>query len=364
MRYKTAPEDSTKAARDLGVEYLLEGSLRRSGDRIGVTAQLLDGRDRTNIWSETYERPAGDLLSIQRDVARATAEALAIRLLPEQETALARASTTNTEAYDAYLSGLREWNRGTKESFQAAAGMFERAASLDPSFALAHDGAARAYLSLADYRFLPIDEARRKAREQVDVALRLDETIPLSHGLSAELLDKSDPNAAGVDDAYRRAIALNPSDAWARRLYAMYLLGKERHAEAIDQIVEAVRLDPLSPGMHCYAAYVYFSAGKDPQSQQYVNRALALDPNSPFGLYVQGHLFADSGRLQDAIHAFERAVASSGRTPKYLFVLARTYIRAGKRDAALNLLEVLQKQAEAGYVPPEYLQRLRAELAR
>lgn len=358
MRYKAAQPDVRKIAADLEVAYVLEGSVRSDAGRIVITAQLVEARGRTHIWSETYDRPAADLFAIQRDVARGVAEALAIRLLPAQEPSLARASTLNTEAYDVYLKGLQEWHRGTKESFQAAVAAFERATALDPSFALAYAGAARAWLSLADYRFVPAEEGQHKARRQVDIALALDPTIPQSTELSAELLNKADPNAAGADEAYRRALELNPSDAYAQRTYAMYLLGRNRNQEAIDHIVEAARLDPLSPATLTYAAYALFQTGSPARSQGYVKRALAFDPNFPFALYVQGHLYEAAGRLADAITAFQRAVISSGRTPKYLYALANVYLKAGQRLQAASVLQELQAQSATAYVPPEYIQAL------
>jgi TolB-like protein/DNA-binding winged helix-turn-helix (wHTH) protein/Tfp pilus assembly protein PilF len=362
MGYKAAPQDVRKIAAELEVAYVLEGSVRSSGGRIAITAQLIEPHGRTHVWSETYDRPAADLFVVQRDVARGIAEALAIRLLPEQEPSLARASTTNTEAYDAYLKGLQEWHRGTKESFKAAAGAFERAAALDPNFALAHDGAARAYLSLTDYRFLPSDEAFRKARQQVEIALGLDPTIPQTIELSAELLDKTDPNATGADEAYRGALELNPSDAYTQRTYGMYLLGKHRNPEAIGHILEAVRLDPLSPSTLTYAAYTLYRTNDRTRSQEQVKRALTLDPNFPFALYVQGHLYEDDGRLADSITAFQKAVNSSGHTPKYLYALAKVCTKAGRRPQAESILHELEAQSANGYVPPEFIEGLSKDL--
>jgi TolB-like protein/DNA-binding winged helix-turn-helix (wHTH) protein/Tfp pilus assembly protein PilF len=358
MRYKDAQPDVRQIAADLDVACVVEGSVRSSGGRVVITAQLVEAMARTQIWSETYDRPGGDLFAIQRDVARGIAKALAIRLLPEQEASLARASTINTEAYDAYLKGLQEWHRGTKESFQSAAAAFERAAALDPSFALAYDGAARAYLSLTDYRFLSAEEGYRKARQQVKIALGLDQTIPQTIELSAELLNKMDSNATGTDEAYRRALALNPSDAYAQRTYAMYLLGKHHNQDAIGHMVEAVRLDPLSPSTLTYAAYAFFQMNSIARSQEHAKRALALDPNFPFALYVEGHLYESAGKLTEAIASFQKAVTSSGRTPKYLYALAKVCLKAGQRPQAASILRELEAQSATAYVPQEFIRDL------
>ena len=362
MRFKSATEDIASIAHDLGVTYLLEGSVRQADGHIHVTAQLVQAGDRTHLWSETYERAASDLFAIQRDVARSVTEALAIRLLPAEESALARASTTNTAAYDAYLNGLYQWNRGTQASFETALASFEKAASLDPGYAMAHDGAARCYLELANYQFLPAAEAYRKAQDHVSTALRLDDSIPESHAAAAAILDKTDPNAPGIEDAYRKAIALNPSYALAQRNYALYLLNRKRSAESISEISEAMRLDPLSPSTICYGAWILYSAERYRQSQETVKRALALDPNYPFALYIQGHLYTYNGKLDEAIAEFQKAVVSSGRTPKYLFTLANAYLRAGKRDAAAPILSELRDQAKTRYVDAASLEALNKKI--
>ncbi|HYL75308.1 MAG TPA: winged helix-turn-helix domain-containing protein [Bryobacteraceae bacterium] len=362
MRFKNTAEDVPSIARQLNASYLLEGSVRRLDGRFDVTAQLVRASDRTHAWAETYSLPADDFLRLQDKVVRGVAEALAIRLLPAESALLARAATTNTAAYDAYLAGLYQWNRGTRQSFQAALEQFGRAAALDPGYALAHDGMAKCYLELGDYRFIAPEEAMAKAQAEVSIALKLDDTIPESHVVAATVLDRTGPTAAGVDEGYRRALALNPSDARARRSYAMYLLGRRRNPEAVAQIEQAVRLDPLSPSAHSYAGWIYYSAKDPKRAWAESQRALELDPNYPFALYIQGHLCQDERKYDRAIAQYTKAVTSSGRTPKYLYALAQAYLAQGKRDPARQILAELQQQAKTAYVPPDYLQNLAAKL--
>lgn len=317
------------------------------------------------FWAETYARPAQELLTIERDVAKSIAEALAIRLLPSEENALARAATTNTEAYEAYLAGLYQFDRGTEQSFQNALADFERAIRLDPDYAIAHDAISRTYLELEGYHFLSSEEAYRKAQEHIALARKLDDHLPLTHALSAALLQRLNPHSPGIDEAYRKSIELDPSDAYVRKEYALYLLSavKEPNA-AIAQILEAARLDPLSVRTRCYVAYILFSAGRSGEAQEQVTRALALDPNSPFGLYIQGRLFEQNHRWEEAILQFQKAVTSSGRTPKYLFMLADAYLQTGRKEDAGKILVELQQQNKTQYVSPNYLQRLSDELGK
>lgn len=308
----------SRVGHELGVSYILEGSVSRIDGQVNVTARLVQVSDQTQAWTETYARPAQELLTIERDVAKSIAEALAIRLLPSEENALARAATTNTEAYDAYLAGVYQFDRGTEQSFQNALTDFERAISLDPAYAMAHNAIARTYLELEGYHFLSSEEAYRKAQEHVALARKLDGDLPQTHALLAALLQKMNPHSPGIDEAYRKAIELNPSDAFVRREYALYLLSAVKQpSAAIAQILEAARLDPLSVRTRCYVAWILFSADRFREAQEQVTRALGLDPNFPFALYIQGHLFEHNHRFEAAVMQFQKAVNSSGRTPKF-----------------------------------------------
>ena len=174
---QNATENISRAGQALGVSYILEGSASRSAGQVNVTARLVQVSDQTHIWSETYARPAQQLVAIERDIARSIAEALAIRLLPSEESTLARAATTNTDAYEDYLAGMYQFDRGTEQSFRKALVDFESAIRLDPEYAMAHDAMARTYLELEGYHFLSSDEANRKAQEHVALARRLDEVF-------------------------------------------------------------------------------------------------------------------------------------------------------------------------------------------
>lgn len=349
----------SQVGRDLGVAYILEGSVSRMDGQVSLTARLVQASDQTHVWAETYARPSRELLTIEREVAKSIAEALAIRLLPSEESALARAATTNTEAYEAYLAGVYQFDRGTEQSFRAALTDFERALQLDTEYAVAHDATARTYLELEGYHFLSSEEASRKAQEHIALARKLDEGLPQTYALTAALLRKKTPDAPGIDEAYKKAIQLNPSDAYVREEYALYLFFTAKQTNpAMAQIEEATRLDPLSVRTRCYLAYILFSAARYGEAQAQVTRALALDSNSPFGLYIQGHLFEQKHRLTEAIAQYQKAVDASGRTPKYLFALANAELQAGKKDDARKVLRELEGQSKTKYVPPEYLQKL------
>lgn len=362
MHFKNSTEDVAKIGSELGVAYILEGSVRRMDGRADVTAQLIQLSDRTHLWAETYGLTGDGFSALPREVAQGVAKALAIRLLPAEATVLARAATINTAAYDAYLSGSYQWNRGTKQSFQEALENFQRAAELDPKYGIAHTGIAKCYLELGDYRLVPSAEAVAKAKEESTLALKLDDSIPESHSVAAAVLDRSDPAASGVDEGYRRAIAINPSDARARRQYAVYLMYHHRGDEASVQISEALHSDPISASIHSYAGWIFYSNKDYQRAWRETATAIKLDPNYPFALYIQGHLYEHEAKHAEAIGQYSKAVASSGRAPKYLYSLAGAYIAAGNRDAAAQILNELRAQAKTGYVPEDYLQHLSQKL--
>lgn len=362
MKYRDSAADVKVIGRDLGVDYVLEGSVRRSPDQIDVTAQLIQVKDQTNLWAETYERRLTDVFTIEREIARRIAESLALRLLPAQEAALARATTVNTSAYQAWLEGTRQLREGTKAGFESAVASFGQAARIDPSWALAWDGIARAWLQQADYHFVSSADALAHARPAVDKALAADESIPESHVLLAEILDRADPRQTAIEQAYRRALELNPSSADAHRAYASYLREARRYAESLRECRETARLDPLAPSSYVATGWTLLSMGRLDEARQEFRKSLGIAPNYPAGLYFMARVDEQQGRVEESIALLQRAVASAGRTPKYLNALANAYLLAGNRAEALKILEELRRQSSREYVDAQMISALDAKL--
>jgi len=362
MKYKNSTADVRAIGRDLGVNYVLEGSVRRGAGQIDITAQLIQTSDQTHLWAESYERPLTDVFTIERDIARHIAQSLTLQLLPDREAALARATTVNTEAYEAYLEGSQHLGEGTETGFQSAAASFARAAAIDPNYALAYDGIARAYLQEADYHFISGEEGVARARPAIDKALALDESIPESHVVLAEALHLADSHQPGIESAYRRALELNPSNADAHIAYALYLRETQHYDEALTEAEQAPRLDPLAPFSYVATGWVLLSMQRREEAMREFGQALAIDPNYPAGLYFLARAYAEQGRVQEAIGLLQKAIASAGRKPKYLYALANVYVQAGKRDEAQKILDELRQQATKGYVEPSMIPSLAAKL--
>lgn len=362
MKYRDSTADVKTIGRDLGVDYVLEGSVRRGTDRINVTAQLIQVKDQTHLWAETYERGITDLFAIEREIAGHIAQSLALRLLPAQEAALARATTVNTGAYQVWLEGTRQLRQGTKTGFQEAVASFTRAAAIDSSWALAWDGIARAWLKQADYHFVSPADALAHARPAVDKALAADESIPESHVLLAEILNLAGPRQSGIEQAYRRALELNPSNADAHIAYASYLRDAHRYPESLRQAQDAVRLDPLAPFSYVAAGWTLLSMGRLAEARRQFERSLSIDANYPAGLYFLARVEVQQGHVQEAIALLQKATASAGRAPKYLNALANALLQAGQRQQAQQILEELRRQSATGYVDAQMISALDAKL--
>ncbi len=362
MKYKNTDEDTREIGGELNVDFVLEGSVREDPKEVFITAQLIQVRNRMDLWSETYERPFRDIFAIQRDVARRVAESMALKLLPETESALARAETVNTEAYEAYLKGRFAWDQGTLDGFRRALGAFEQAIQLDPNYALAYDGVARTDLSLVDYHFIAPGDGDQRAGQAAEKAIALDPSIPESYVLRAAVLSRSDPKQPGIEDAYRRALALNPSDAEAHEQYGLFLRDGGRFNDALRQMHEALRLNPLSPREHMLAGWVMLDAGRDTEASSEFQKALDIVPDYPPGLYFMALVKERHNQWPEAVTLLEKSVESSGRTPKYLHALGIAYAKTGRRDEALKILEELQAQAKRGYVEPDFITSLEAQL--
>jgi TolB-like protein/DNA-binding winged helix-turn-helix (wHTH) protein/Tfp pilus assembly protein PilF len=362
MKYRNTDEDTRAIGRELKVDYILEGSVREDAKQAFITAQLIQVQSRTNLWSETYERPFVDVFAVQRDVARRVAESLALRLLPERESALAHAETMNTDAYQAYLKARYAWNQSTLDGFRRAIDGFEKAIQLDPHYALPYDGIARASLSLVDYRFVPPADGNERARQAVEKAIALDGSIPESYVLRAAVLSRSNPKQPRIENAYRRALTLNPSDAEAHEQYGLFLRDAGRYKDAVQEMHQSLILNPLAPREHMLAGWVMLDAGRDADATGEFQKALDLQPNYPPGLYFMALVKERQSQWSDAVALLERSVESSGRTPKYLHALGIAYAKTGRRGHALRILEELRAQAKRGYVEPSFITSLETQL--
>ncbi|ANM29719.1 hypothetical protein ABI59_09225 [Acidobacteria bacterium Mor1] len=262
MHYRDSSEPVDVIGKELGVDYVIEGSVRASADRLRVTAQLIQVSDQTHLWSDAYDVPLDDVLQVQGEVAVRVAQALALELLPDEPLAQARAGTRNTRAYEAYLRGRYEWNTFQSERYPQAVAHFEQAIALDPDYAAAWAGLANVHNLRTWGSALGPMETFPAARRAAERALELDPSSPEAHAALGFVRLYGDFDATGADREFRRAVELAPNYAMAYHWWAGALAALERHDEAIGAVRRAAELDPVSLSVLSDLGWYYLFADR------------------------------------------------------------------------------------------------------
>jgi TolB-like protein/Flp pilus assembly protein TadD len=354
MRYKGTKKPLPEIARELNMDAIVEGTVQRSGNRVRISAQLIQARPERHLWAESYERDLRDVLALQSEVARAIANEIRLKLTPQEQTRLASARPVNPAAHEAYLRGRYHWNKVTDEGIRRSIREFEQAIEIDPQYAVAYAGVADAYIFLSAWsRAIPPKEVLPKAKAAAVKALEIDETLPEAHTALAlaRLLFELDWSAA--ESGLKRAIELNPSYPVAHQWYALLLSSLGRHDEAIAEAKRAHELDPLSLQSDAQVGLHYYFARQYDQAIQRLHQTLELDPNFPPAHYWLGIAYLEKGASQEALEALQTAVRLSGSSGLFEPDLARAYGLTGKRDAARRILGELQELSRKKYVPAD-----------
>jgi TolB-like protein/DNA-binding winged helix-turn-helix (wHTH) protein len=314
MQYKGAHKDVAQIARELGVNYLLEGSVRGSSERVRVTAQLIVTKDRTHIWAQSFDRDSSDVLKLQSEVARAIADKIQLTLSEQTTARLTRAASVNPQAHDAYLEGLEAENLRTKPAFERAITAFNRAIDLEPHYALAYAELARTY-SLATVVGLGIPaEMMTRARDAATKALQIDDSVVAAHTTLGFIHAHYDFDWAGAEREFRRGIELNPSEAYVHLFYSNSLLSPlGRHDEAIAEMKIAIRLDPLSAPVDSFLGRTYLWARRYNDALAHLQNSVQRFPNFALGHVRLSHLYTYIDRFDDAIAEETKARLLSGQ---------------------------------------------------
>jgi eukaryotic-like serine/threonine-protein kinase len=353
MQFKGKSRPPTpEIARKLDVDAVVEGSVIRSGDRVRITAQLIDARSDRHLWAKSFERSSRDVLALQDELASAIAREIHVKLTPAEESKLARAPSVNPEAYDAYLKGRYFFNRPSDANLSRAIALFEEATRKDPSYAPAFSGLSDAYL-WAGYNegVLTASEARPKAKAAAEKAIALDENSAEAHTSLANFKLWYEYDWAGSEVEFRRALALNPNYAFAHDQFGIGLAFQGRFGEAIAEGKRAAELDPLSPQIPLDATMAFGFNGDYEAGWKLTRRAAELDPTYFFAPFEEGWVEIQAGRVQDAIAKLRKAKALE--SPRFVSAwLAYAYGAAGDRAAAMAEAEDLKKKSLNGSVTP------------
>jgi TolB-like protein/DNA-binding winged helix-turn-helix (wHTH) protein/Flp pilus assembly protein TadD len=317
MQYKNTRENTAQIARELGVNYLLEGSIRRSGERLRVTAQLIQARDQTHIWAGNFDRDVTDILQLESEVARAIAAKTQLTLSEQVEARLTGTRRVNIEAHEAYLQGLQAWNLRTRKGSELAIGDFKQTIAFDANYAFGHAGLARVYSLAPVFDVLKPAESMPKARDEAIRAIALDDSLADAHTTLAFVKAHYEYDWENAEREFRRAIELNPSDAYAHFFYSnSYLSPMGRHDQAIAEMKKAIELDPLSLPIGSFAGRTYFWAHRYNEALAQFQKAAEMDPNFAINHERLSHLYACIEKFEDAIDEETKARVLAGEDSK------------------------------------------------
>ena len=336
----------------LNVDAVLEGSVLRSGDKVRITAQLIDARADKHLWAKSFERNSRDVLALQDELASAIAAEINVQLTPSEQSRLASARIVNPEAHDAYLKGRYFFNRPSDENLKKAIEQFELAVKLSPNFAPAYAGLSDVYL-WAGYNegFLTAAEAKTKAKAAAEEAIRLDDASAEAHASLANFKLFYDFDWEGAEREFRRAIALNPNFAGAHDAFGVALAYQGQLDEAVIEGKRAAELDPLSPQIPLDYLVALTWQGKYQMAREEANRASNLDPTYYFSSWAKGWIDLEEGRISDAIAELQKSMALNA--PPFVGAwLGYAYGASGDRTRALAQIEDMKKHAPHGHVPP------------
>lgn len=340
MHYKKTAESVPQIARELGVDYLLESSVRSSGNRVRITAQLVRAADAMHVWTGEYERDLKDILDIQQQVAIAVADEIQLKLTQVAEARLRRNNDVNPEAYRYYQLGRFYLRKRTKPDTYQALEYFRRAIHIDHGFAVAYAGLADAYMVLGGSYMTP-REAYAKGREAAIKALGLDNTLAEAFASLGYQRFIDEWDWAGADQAFQQSIALDPNYATAHHWYALYLAAMRRPDEAIREIHRALELDPLSLPINQNAGFVYLQANQYDEAFQQLRKALEINPDSEVahGYLALAHKW--KGEYSRALAELETARKLSGNNDAYRVGVAEVEALMGEKAPARSTIHHL-----------------------
>ncbi len=347
MGYKHKDQRLDQIGRDLSVQYVLENSLRQSGDHLRITSQLVQMKDQSHLWSHDYDYRAQDVLTVEESVASSVAREIKVRLTARQQAELARSQPVNPEAYDAYLKGYYFFERNTDKDTYTSAKYYERATRLDPSYALAWVGLSRVLSWQVNQGVVPAEKGHRLAREAVERALALNPNLAVAHTQMGRIKEQVDFDWAGADASFRRAVELEPGNAELTTFAAgsAALLG--RFDEALPLNRRAVDLDPLNARSWSSLAETEFFMGELGQAAADGKKALELSPDVWPGPILLSRIYVMQGRPQEALREIELVRYDLNR----LFLYPIAYYGLGRKkesDAALS--ELIGKYPRAAYM--------------
>ncbi|HET6898184.1 MAG TPA: winged helix-turn-helix domain-containing protein [Vicinamibacteria bacterium] len=350
MRYKGTTKSLPRVAEELGVDAVVEGTVARAGDRVRITAQLIQATTDRHLWAQSYEREVRDVLGLQREVAAAVAQAIQVKLQPEARPRLARAHEVEPEAYEAYLKGRYYWGKRSPADTLKAVDAFQAAIGRDPDYAPAHAGLSDAYRSFDVQGLGAPRDVMPRAEAAARKALALDDSLAEAHASLAGVLYRYHWDWEGAEKEFRISLDLDPGSAEIHRAYAVYLMTMRRHEEALAEAQRARELSPLSPVINAELGTALVRLGRCDEAVAGLHKTLEIDPESVRLYQTLGEAYDAKGQWLEGLAALEK---SDTLSPAPYPWLGFAYGMAGRRREALEVLARLDRASRERFVSPQ-----------
>jgi len=353
-RYNEHQINPFRAGLELGVDFVLDGRIRRFGERLRISLQLLDVKHGSAIWAGHFDEHLTDVLELEDAISRQVADALIPHLTGKDHEKLSKRSTNDPAAHEAYLRGRFYWNQFTSQSLPRALEAYKVAVQIDPNYAQAHSAIAEFYIWAGIYGLIPTVEAYRNAWDYVHSALALDPELAEAHAANGLLLN-NEFRYGPAETSFQRSISLNPQYALAREWYAALLIGNGRFDEGIEQMRLSEQLDPMSLRTKILVIWYYYQTEQYEKALAKANEVIAIDPNYPQGYLQRGNILSFMGRHDEALDDLARAneMMPAAALVEYHFCFA--YQRAGSLEDTKNLGDSIEASSKTEFVKPYFL---------
>lgn len=361
QRYRNGDRAPERVGRELGVDFVLDGTVRRANGRVRIGAQLIQVRDRSVLWADSIERDATDEFAVQREVSTHVASALALEFLPD-EPAPREAPVKLSEWREVYLVGRHWLAKRTPDALRTALEYFRRAQGIDPDCAVTLASIAETLALGVEYGVFRPEAALPESKESVLLALEADPSVADAHMTLGFLKHRWEWDWIAAEEAYTRAVELNPSCSSALHNYAQFLSHRGRHDEAIDVLRRAIRLDPYSLVMRSEESCLLVNARRNDEAQTVIGRVLEMDPDYAVAWNSKARGLLAVGRFEQAVDAARRAVATAGGTPYVSATLGAALALSGHPHEARRLLAEMDPSCRSTFHSPVHIARVHAAL--
>ena len=350
--FKDKYEDVREIGKKLDVETLLEGSLRKEGDRLRITAQLVQVADGSHLWSERYDCNMKDIFAIQDEISRAIVGNMKVKLMGEGKGRNNNRQTENLEAYSLYLKGRYYSEMMTADGFKKAFEIFEKALLEDPAYAPVYTGLATVCWYKTYWGNISPNDLYLRAKVYADRALEIDDSLAEAHSLLGCINMNYFWNWNLAEINFRQSLKLNPNSALSHFHYSLLLNFTGHKEEAISEVRQAQKLDPLSFYINGFASFIFYSAGRYDEAGEIAQMTIAMNPGYFYPHHVLGMVYSAKSMSREAVAEFEKAAELSGGSSFLMAELANCYCEIGRLDETEKIYSALKKRSEVEYVSP------------